>query len=268
MQLVKQIRHVRSELRAKLLLGTAVVRLELGSRSARSVGRALLETQAGVLAPVERAAIGSVEVVRRQLEASDEDVVQDDYGAGAQGGNAKGGRVVRRLGELCRSASKPQQWATALFKIVRTLRPRVALELGTCLGISAAYQASALRLNGSGKLITLEGSPAVAEIARRTLAGLALENSEVVVGRFADSLPDVLTKLSGEIDYVFVDGHHDERATLDYFEQIRPHLAAGAIVIFDDIEWSMGMRRAWATVSAHPALSEAVSTGPMGICFT
>jgi predicted O-methyltransferase YrrM len=45
-----------------------------------------------------------------------------------------------------------------LFKLVRTLQPATIVELGTCIGISAAYQAAAQQINHRGRIVTLEGS--------------------------------------------------------------------------------------------------------------
>ena len=64
----------------------------------------------------------------------------------------------------------------------------------------------------------------------------------VITGRFQDVLDDTLADLR-EVDYVFIDGHHDEKATLDYFNRIYPFLSKNAIVLFDDISWSEGMKR-------------------------
>ena len=46
------------------------------------------------------------------------------------------------------------------------------MELGTCIGISAAYQAAAIKLNEKGKLITLEGSVERTKIANENFMNL------------------------------------------------------------------------------------------------
>ncbi|HEX7116836.1 MAG TPA: class I SAM-dependent methyltransferase [Steroidobacter sp.] len=53
-------------------------------------------------------------------------------------------------------------------------------------------------------------------------------------GRFDDVLPGVLSEM-GSVDYVFIDGHHEEEATNRYFELVRPYLSDIAVVVFDDI---------------------------------
>lgn len=69
-----------------------------------------------------------------------------------------------------------------------------------------------------------------------------------------------------QIDYAFVDGHHKEQATFDYFEQIPPFAAEPSVLGFDDISWSDGMRRAWNVISASPRIKIAVDLSKLGIC--
>ena len=45
--------------------------------------------------------------------------------------------------------------------------------------------------------------------------------------------------------YAFIDVHHDDKATVACFKQILPYIADEAVIVFDDISWSDGMKRAW-----------------------
>jgi predicted O-methyltransferase YrrM len=169
------------------------------------------------------------------------------------------------IGELCRAASQSPLWTLLLFEIVRACRPARCLELGTCLGISAAYQAAALQLNGRGFLVSLEGSEPRAQLAQQNLRKLGLDEATVVTGRFQDLLPEVLEE-HAPFDYVFLDGHHQEDATLRYFDRIAPCLSPGAIVILDDIGWSAGMQRAWQTIRSRDAVAASIDLFLVGVC--
>ena len=120
------------------------------------------------------------------------------------------------------------------------LKPKSLLELGTCVGISAAYQGSACQINQSGALMTIEGSPALANIAKQTLQSLEIFNTEVVIGPFHSTLETVLKSLA-PVDFFFNDGHHDGDAVIEYWRLTLPYFADEAVVIFDDISWSPGM---------------------------
>jgi predicted O-methyltransferase YrrM len=164
------------------------------------------------------------------------------------------------------TASKPAFWALVLFKIIRKLSPRSCVELGSCVGISAAYQASALRLNGQGTLVTLEGSPEIAAIARETLEGFDLGNASVVTGPFHRTLREVLER-AGAVDFFFNDGHHDHDAVMRYFNEAMPHLADGAVMVFDDISWSAGMRRAWAEIEDDDRVAASIDLHTVGMAL-
>lgn len=238
--------------------------------TARLVGQAIVETWDRRLDSSERGWVERIEALRRELEADVTEIEYIDYGAGApdsertrQEASAGITRQVR-IGEVCRTGSKPPLWCLLLFKLVRRLQPGVCLELGSCLGISAAYQAAALELNQRGKLISLEGSPALAERARRHLERLGLGRAGIVAGRFQDTLDSVLSS-HRPVDYAFIDGHHDEQATGAYFAAITAATAQPALLVFDDIEWSAGMRRAWQRIAADPAVSLSIDLHQIGI---
>jgi len=52
-----------------------------------------------------------------------------------------------------------------------------------------------------------------------------------------------------------------------YFEQIVPYVVDTAVIVFDDITWSEGMRRAWLQVCAHPAVDIALDLDKLGVCI-
>lgn len=174
-----------------------------------------------------------------------------------------GGRPVRTY---C-AASKRQRPATLLFQLIREFEPATVLELGTNIGISAAYQSAALEVNGTGRLFTIELSPLRVERARELHHSLGLSNGTFVTGRFSDTLDDVLEQ-AGPLDYVFIDGHHDREATLVYFDQIWPHMTDDCIVVFDDIRWSSGMKSAWRTIQQDKRIKIAVDLVGVGLCVT
>lgn len=231
----------------------------------RLLGRALLVgLQSGPGARVPEA-IGPIEQLRAELLESDEPVEMPDFGAGSVHDAGAGEVRTSTVGSICRGASKPPHAARLLYEILAQFKPATALELGAAVGISAAYESAALAGHG-GRLVTLEGAPALAAIARRTLDRLGADNVEIVEGKFSDTLPGVLDRV-GPIGYAFIDGHHDEQATQEYFAAIRPHLATPAVVVLDDIGWSAGMTRAWQAVRRDPAVRVSVSLGTMGVCI-
>ena len=209
-----------------------------------------------------------VEALRTVLRDSSTPVTFLDYGVPSRwiGTTAEDGvPVTRTVSEVYR-ASAPAHEGRVLFHLIRTFRPARCLELGTCLGISAAYQAAALQLNGAGQLVSLEGGAPLATLAQNHLADLGLGNTEVITGRFQDTLPGILDRLA-PIDYAFIDGHHDPAAMQTYLQQLLPHLADQALLILDDIAWTSGMRRAWRAFTGDARITTTADLMTFGIAY-
>lgn len=218
----------------------------------------------------EREWLDRIERLRRSLAASDQPLALVDFGATrdtpAQVEQVDQPReTTRTLGQMTLSSKQPE-WAYLLFRLVRALQPSTCLELGSCVGISAAYQAAALALNGGpGRLLTLEGSDVLAARSALTLQDLGLAGrADVRVGPFRSTLAPGLRDLR-PLEFAFVDGHHDRDATLEYAEQILPALAPEAVVVFDDINWSVGMRQAWQRLRRDPRFALTIDLRTMGL---
>lgn len=175
-----------------------------------------------------------------------------------------GGRgTTSTVGDVTRRASVPRHEAALLFALVRRLGARRCLEMGTCVGISGAYLGGAMATQGGGRLVSLEGHADRAEVARGVWERLGLEDAEVRVGRFDRTLPDALE--AGPFDLVFVDGHHDGEATIDYVDRIRARSRPGALLVLDDIDWSDDMRLAWTSLRARLTASTTSDLGRLGL---
>lgn len=199
------------------------------------------------------AAYASVEALRASLLADRTVLSVEDFGAGVSSS-----RTVR---SIAASALKPRKFGQLFFRMARHYRPSSILELGTSLGITTSYLALGAL---SASVVTCEGAPAVAAVARRNFSSLGISSVSIVEGNFDLTLPSVLIS---PLDFVYVDGNHRLEPTLRYFRQMQPHLHADSIVIFDDIHWSPEMEEAWATLKADPAVTCSVDLFYIGILF-
>lgn len=165
------------------------------------------------------------------------------------------------ISKACK-ASMPRRSSEFLGSLVKVFSPKVGLELGTNVGISAAYIASAMP---GGELVTLEASPYRIAQARNLHRVLGLSNVDYVQGLFAETLPTTLQGIDG-IDFALIDGHHQYQPTLDYFDAIHPFMSPGAVVVFDDIRWSEGMKQAWSVLSTDIRFGVVVDFNRYGVC--
>ncbi|MDA2918278.1 class I SAM-dependent methyltransferase [Desulfobacterota bacterium AH_259_B03_O07] len=119
-------------------------------------------------------------------------------------------------------------------------------------------------MNKQGKIVTLEGAESLVSLARENFKKISLDRVHICTGRFQDILEKVLIE-QGNIDFAFIDGHHDKDATLIYFEKIVPFLSDFAIVVLDDISWSKGMKEAWNIIRVDERVNVSVKLGDLGI---
>jgi predicted O-methyltransferase YrrM len=155
------------------------------------------------------------------------------------------------------------RYGELLFRISRFFTPEMTLELGTSLGISAAYLSLG---NPEGRVITIEGCEETAALARENFDKLGLTNVRLVMGNFDEALPAILSEVD-RLDMIFIDGNHRKDPTLDYFHRCLPHIHGKSVMILDDIHWSKGMEETWDEVRNHPLVKVTVDLFYMGLVF-
>ena len=205
-------------------------------------------------------AYAAIEARRQQLLNSPASISVTDFGAGSHTGAGQ----QRRVADIARTAAKPKHLAQLLFRLVNYFRPATVLELGTSLGLTTAYLAAA---GSQHRVITLEGCPNVAAVARETFAALHLSNIEIVEGNIDHTLAPALAALGEPVDFVFFDGNHRYAPTLQYFELCLAHRTDESVFVFDDIHWSPDMERAWEVIKAHPDVRLTVDLFHIGLVF-
>jgi caffeoyl-CoA O-methyltransferase len=155
----------------------------------------------------------------------------------AEAHSSPNGELFERLAAETREKSEAPQMMVGLLEgqflgaLVRSLRAKRILELGTFTGYSSISMA--LALPPDGRVITCDVNEETTEIARRYAveAGVA-DRIEYRTGPALDSI----AQLDGEFDLVFIDA--DKPNYLNYYEATLPKLAAGGLIILDNTLWS------------------------------
>lgn len=208
-------------------------------------------------------AYNQVEALRKKLRQNETVIEVEDFGAGS----AITKTNQRSVASIAQHAAKSKKWAQLLFRIVNYYQPKNILELGTSLGISTAYMAMA---NPQARIITAEGSAAIADQAKKNFQSLQLTNIQPVTGNFDATLPGILTE-APQLDLAFIDGNHRYEPTVRYFNQLLPHLQtngdATSVMIFDDIHWSADMEKAWAAIKENDGVRLSVDLFFIGLVF-
>lgn len=171
--------------------------------------------------------------------------------------------VEKNVSEIARSSSSYGKYGRLLQRISAYLKPSKILELGTSLGIGTLYLSAG---NPDAKVITVEASKGTKEFAEKNFQALGLKNITSINAAFDDVLEDVLEK-NPNIGLIYADGNHTYEATKRYFEIIKKHAEKQTVAVFDDIDWSSGMSKAWKEICADKDIKAAVETLRMGIVF-
>ena len=118
-----------------------------------------------------------------------------------------------------------------LYALVRGVAAGHVVEFGTSFGISTIYMAAAVRDRGAGSIITTELHAGKAAAARNHFeqAGLL----DVIDLRVGDAL-ETLRNLRPGVSVVFLDGWKD--LYLRVLQMLEPVLAAGALIVADDLD--------------------------------
>lgn len=201
----------------------------------------------------------TIENLRRELLRSDKTVTVKDLGAGS----TKDNRSERKVADIAKNAAKPAKYAQLLYRIVHHYHYTELIELGTSLGLTSAYMASASK---NGRLITIEGSPDIAGVAKANFDQLGINNIELLTGNFDDLMQTALEK-SAAPDFIFFDGNHRLEPTLRYFEQSIPFAINDTVFVFDDIHWSAEMEDAWKKIKSHEAVTCTIDLFFIGLVF-
>ncbi|MFY8129216.1 MAG: O-methyltransferase [Chitinophagaceae bacterium] len=200
-----------------------------------------------------------IEKQRQSLLKNHDCIEVIDFGAGSRLSLTK----TRKISKIANASLKPKKYSTLLFKIINYYGYENIVELGTCLGITTAYLATA---NNKAKITTMEGAPTIAAEASAFFSKKNLNNIQVIVGNFDDTLPNFLSN-NPKIDFVYLDGNHQFQPTVNYFEQLLPHLTENAVLIFDDIYWSKEMEQAWDYVKNKATNCITIDLFYIGIVF-
>ena len=204
-----------------------------------------------------------IERRREMLLACEDELDVVDYGSA---GSHEGTHVMRRVCDIAKNHLESAKMGQLLFRIVNFIgqeekHPLEILELGTSLGVTTAYLASA---DSRNRVMTMEGSGAVLKIAQGVWRALRLENIEWKEGNIDDTLYKCAR---ARLDIAYVDANHTYEATKRYVEYLLPRMSEKGVIVIDDIHYSEGMEKAWEEIKRDPRVTTTMDLYHFGILF-
>ncbi|GHA66855.1 O-methyltransferase [Pontibacter akesuensis] len=177
-----------------------------------------------------------------------------------EAGNALPGEYVGSAAEAHMKTGSSTFNGILLRRIVAGAGVKKILELGTNTGFSGSYF---LSVPGT-ELVTIEGSDALCAIAKQNMDRFS-DKHRIMNMLFDEAITQLLAEAE-TFDCVFIDGQHEQKATLHYTQRVLPMLKPGALIVHDDIYWSEDMHQGWQHMVQDPQFSETVDLFYKGIC--
>lgn len=168
---------------------------------------------------------------------------------------------TRTKRQLLTNSSSSGIYGDVLYQLAHFYRPDHILELGTSLGIGTVQ----LKMgHPQSHIITVEGCSNTLSKACQSFDYWKLDGITTINASFLAflSLPVFV-----RYDLIFIDGHHNGPATLEYLELLQHHSHEETLFIFDDIRWSDDMWEAWKTIVSDERFHVTVDLGRMGLVW-
>ena len=208
---------------------------------------------------------------RRELLLACEDTLDVvDYGSA---GSKEGTHVQRRVCDIAKTHLESARVGQVLFRILNFMgqeqkRPLEILELGTSLGVTTAYLASA---DSRNTVQTYEGSGEVLKVAQGVWRALRLENIRWIEGDIDQTLLNrdhsLLNNAPAHVDIAYVDANHTYEATMRYADFLLERLNQKGVLAIDDIHYSEEMERAWQELKLDPRVTTTMDLYHLGLIF-
>ena len=130
--------------------------------------------------------------------------------------------------------------------LLKAIRARRILEVGTSAGFSTLWFADAIGKNRNTKIITIEMNPQKVEWALKNFKEAGFDRMIEIKQGLA---LDLLHKLKGKFDFVFLDA--DKENIIRYFDLVLPMVRIGGIIATDNMFYPDHFRPAMRKYARH-----------------
>lgn len=196
--------------------------------------------------------------IQKSLYSNKNSIIITDYGKGSSIFKSN----QRKVCDIAKIAGISKNKSALLLRMVDYFNPKNILEIGTSVGLGTSVLSIG---NPEAEILTLEGCENTAQIAKELFKTNQLNNIQLNIGNFNDTLSDALKDI--KYDLIYFDGNHQKEPTVEYFNQCIKTVHNNSIFIFDDINWSPEMQLAWDEIKNHPKVTVTINTFFWGMLF-
>lgn len=202
--------------------------------------------------------IAAINKIQKSLYSNQNSITITDYGKGSSVFKSN----ERKVSDIAKIAGINKKKSALLLRMVDYFNPQKILEIGTSVGLGTSVLSIG---NPEAEIVTLEGCKNTADVATALFKTYQLNNIDLIVGNFNETLSSALT--IKQFDLIYFDGNHQKEPTLHYFNQCLKTVHNNSIFIFDDINWSPEMQQTWEEIKNHPRVTITINTFFWGMVF-
>jgi predicted O-methyltransferase YrrM len=169
----------------------------------------------------------------KTLQNNKSRIVINDFGAGSK----KLGSI-RKVNRIARISGSRGKYGRLLYNLCHYFKVKSILELGTSVGIGTVT----LKLGSSDAIIsTIEACENTQKVAIEAWGKNLINIEKPILSTFIDYLQNDHIYY----DLIYIDGHHDGGALINYINLLQKNCTNETIIVVDDIHWSKSMQMAW-----------------------
>lgn len=196
---------------------------------------------------------------RKQLLSNNTVIEMEDYGAVSKAFKNKS----RKIKDIAKKGISSRRQSEILYRLFNFLNCTNGIELGTSIGLNTLYLS---KVSKNATIYSIEGCKDLSVFASELAKENGSTNIHFIHSTFDTALPDVLNHIH-ILDFIYIDGNHTYKATIDYFNLALAKQNKNSVMIFDDIYWSEDMTRAWEEIKRHPLVTLSIDTFYFGLVF-
>ena len=169
---------------------------------------------------------------------------------------------MRQVSKISKSTGIYNKSAKLLIKLMQYYKPTSVIEIETSLGLSTAALSISLP---NSSITTIEECTETGNIAQNLFNKYQFKNIKLIIGNFNETLAKQLNK--NTFDFVFFNGNHTKKATLDYFKLSLSYIHNNSFFLFNNIYRNFEMKQAWEEIKKNPSVTVTIDTYQWGLVF-
>ena len=198
-------------------------------------------------------------LIRSQLLIDATELNVTDFGAGSKKLNSN----ARKIKDITKNGIAQKKQAEFFYRLINKFKPKTIVELGTSVGLTTLYLAKPIKKN---TVYTIEGCPEIYKFANQIILKNKAKNIININGNFNNEFPKLLKEIEN-LDLLYVDGNHSYEATMMYFKLALTNKNTQSVFVFDDINWSNDMQKAWKEICLNKEVKLSLDFFHFGIIF-